>query len=142
MKTPGVHFPLPFAVALALLVSVSTKGEPPPSAAESGNSNKRSKPQVIYHLPRSSSYGATLHSQAKTERDLPVERPTPSRVPVPEAQQAPERAIAEPPRNQVAPQPKQTVKRPHSKAAPQRAVSPGRGKGHGNSHGGGHGKKK
>ena len=140
MKTPGVHFPLPLAVALALLFSISARGEPPPAVSEAARN--RSKPQVIYHLPRSSSYGATLHSQAKTERDMPVERPSPSRLPVPEAQQAPERAIAEPPRNQVAPQQKQTVKRPPSKAPPQRAVSPGRGKGHGNSHGGGHGRKK
>ena len=38
----------------------------------------RAKPQVIYHLPRSSSYAATLHSQAKTQsHPLPIDSSMP-----------------------------------------------------------------
>lgn len=139
MKTPGIHFTFALAVCLGLLFSLSTRAEPPSSSNES---SRRSKPQVIFHLPRTPANGATLHSQAKTERELPVERPPQARPSDPEIQQAPERAIAEAPKNEVKPQRKQNVRRSPAKGSPQRMVSPGRGKGNGNSHGSGHGRKK
>lgn len=52
-------------------LSVTAVAQPPDM---SPNSRARSKPQVIYHLPSSSSSAATLHSQAKTPvADLPIE---------------------------------------------------------------------
>jgi hypothetical protein len=139
MKTPGIHLTFALAVGLVLLFPPGTKAEPPSSSNEN---SRRSKPQVIYHLPRTAAYGATLHSQAKTERELPVERPSQARASDPEVQQAPERAIAEAPKNEMQAQRKQAVRRSPSKASPQRMVRPARGKGNGNSHGGGHGRKK
>src|SRR4051794_13155765 len=139
MKAPSTHFTLAFAAGLLLLVPMSTRGEQPPS--------RRSKPQVIYQLPRTSTYAATLHSQAKMEGNQRIERPSQSRIPVPEIQQAPERPIAEAPQTEVQPRRNQTVTRP-SKAPSRRMVSPGRGNGnghghgHGHAHSGGHGRKK
>jgi len=38
----------------------------------------RAKPQVIYHLPRTSTYAATLHSQAKGQSNaLPIDSSMP-----------------------------------------------------------------
>lgn len=46
---------------------------PPPAQLKTAPP-PRSKPQIIYRLPRSSNYAATLHSQAKTQsHPLPID---------------------------------------------------------------------
>src|SRR4051794_22904535 len=43
---------------------------------------ERAKPQVIYHLPASPNYAATLHSQAKGQNNLEPEASTATPPPV------------------------------------------------------------
>jgi hypothetical protein len=55
--------------------------QPPtaPAAESKSTSAPRPKPQVIYHLPRTSTYAATLHSQAKGQSNaLPIDSSMPT----------------------------------------------------------------
>lgn len=50
----------------------------PPPAQVKTTPSPRAKPQIIYRLPRTSSYAATLHSQAKTQsHPLPIDSSMP-----------------------------------------------------------------
>lgn len=66
-------------MAISGLSSAARAEQPPamtPPPAEAKTAPPRTKPQVIYRLPRNSSstYAATLHSQAKTQsHPLPID---------------------------------------------------------------------
>ena len=79
MKDPGFQLILArliFAASLALTGAVCAQ---PPDQGPNKKPVARSKPQVIYHLPPSSNYAATLHSQAKSQNnDLPIESDMPT----------------------------------------------------------------
>lgn len=85
MTRPRFHrrFSVLIAVAAIWAPGFVAQGEqppamsPPPAEAKTAPS-PRAKPQIIYHLPRSSSYAATLHSQAKTQsHPLPIDSSMP-----------------------------------------------------------------
>ena len=79
MKNPDFTLKLIrlLAVALTALVSSVMLAEPPEPGTPKNIS--RSKPQVIYHLPPASNYGATLHSQAKGQNNtLPIDSDMPT----------------------------------------------------------------
>lgn len=84
MNTPRFHRRLARLVLPALLSFVvsSARAEPPATPHENASKNPpsaRSKPQVIYHLPPSSAYAATLHSQAKRQgNSLPIDSSMPT----------------------------------------------------------------
>jgi hypothetical protein len=84
MNTPGFHRKLVRLVLPALLSLIVSRvsGEAPANPHENANKNQpsaRSKPQVIYHLPPSSAYAATLHSQAKRQGTLlPIDSSMPT----------------------------------------------------------------
>jgi hypothetical protein len=78
MKDPGFQliFRLIFAASLALTGVVCAQ---PADQAPNKKPVARTKPQVIYHLPPSSNYAATLHSQAKAQNnDLPIDGEMPT----------------------------------------------------------------
>ena len=144
MKRPVHHISL-FAAGLCLLGSMAAHAEPPAGQTDAVAKPvvpPRSKPQVIYHLPRSASYPATLHSQAKTRTDLlPIDPSMPTSLQLSRsaanaaALQADAEAANTPaptPEYSVAPRPKRTVKRWPAKGPRVRMISPGRG--HGNPH--------
>jgi hypothetical protein len=77
MKNPGFKSKLVLLVCTGSAVLSATVVAQPPETGP--KKPPRTRPQVIYHLPPSSSYGATLHSQAKGQNnDMPVESGTPS----------------------------------------------------------------
>jgi hypothetical protein len=134
-----------FAACLCLLGSVAAHAEPP--AGQTDTAAKavvipRSKPQVIYHLPRSDNYSATLHSQAKARTDLlPVDPSMPTSLQLSRssanaaALQAEAEAANAPgpsPEKATTPRPKRSVKHAPAKAPRVHVISPGRG--HGNPH--------
>jgi hypothetical protein len=144
MKRP-VHPISCFAACLCLLGSVAAHAQPQAGQTDGGAKAvviARSKPQVIYHLPRSENYPATLHSQAKGRTDLlPVDpdMPTSLQLSRSRANAAALDADAETanrpdpnPEKATTPPPKRTVKRSPAKAPRVHAISPGRG--HGNPH--------
>ena len=146
MRNFSLHFSLSLAAALTLLFCLPLAADPPPAKTDANSSSSqsaRSKPQVIYHLPRSSTYSATLHSQAKTQNNLlPVDGQMPTSLQLSrsaanaealEARQEAERT-ATPPADQNARQQKQTIKRSRLKTPAVRTFAPGRGKSHGNPH--------
>lgn len=81
MTRPRVH--LRFCALIALVAIwgpryVAQAEQPPamspPPAQVKTAPPPRAKPQIIYRLPRNSSYAATLHSQAKTQsHPLPID---------------------------------------------------------------------
>jgi hypothetical protein len=82
MKNPGFKSKLVLLVCTGSAVLSGTVVAQPPENGPKKPS--RTRPQVIYHLPPSSSYGATLHSQAKGQNnDMPVESGTPSAAQTP-----------------------------------------------------------
>jgi hypothetical protein len=80
------HNVFAFVAAIALTTIVSlTQAQPPSTSADAPNDVKkpvtapRVKPQVIYHLPRSSNDAAALHAQAKVENNmLPIDSSMPT----------------------------------------------------------------
>lgn len=144
MKGP-VHSIFCFAACLCLLGSVAAHAEPPAGQTEPSAkalASARSKPQVIYHLPRAENYPATLHSQAKGRTDqLPVDAsmPTSLQLSRSNANAAALQAEAETantpaprPEKSMTPRPKRSVKRSPAKSPRVHVISPGRG--HGNPH--------
>ena len=112
MNNPGFQYKsvrLCGAALLAVTVAVSAQ---PPDFSLTKKPVARPKPQVIYHLPASSNYAATLHSQAKGQNnDLPIDSSMPTSLQISRANanaaaaQAREEAVTPPP-----PEPK--MKRP------------------------------
>jgi hypothetical protein len=82
MKNPGFKSKLVRVVCTGSAVLAATVVAQP--ADTGANKKPRSRPQVIYHLPPSSNYGPTLHSQAKGQsNEAPVDSGTPSAVQIP-----------------------------------------------------------
>lgn len=120
---------------------------PPPPAEAKTAPSPRAKPQVIYHLPRSSSYAATLHSQAKTQsHPLPIDSSMPlslqmSRAAANEAAARAQQEQQLQQQQQAAPKVnssrQQRVKRTkvQSNHPQMRKHGPGKGRGPGSSHG-------
>ena len=110
---------------------------PPPAAESRAAPPPRAKPQVIYHLPRTSSYAATLHSQAKGQSTpLPIDNsapPSPGSGPN-EAAARPQQEQSASPRNSSR---QQKVKRPkfQSKQPQMRKQGPAKARGPGASRG-------
>jgi hypothetical protein len=140
MKDPGFQHKLIWPLVAALFAVAGSGFAQPPETAPNNRSVVRPKPQVIYHLPRSSSYAATLHSQAKGQNnDRPIDSSVPASPQVSRA--APNAAAAQAREEAAAPpaeQPQQQVRqqrvkrqkvqsvrmaRPH----PGKAKGPGRG---------------
>ena len=79
------HLRLLVLIAFAAIwgLGFAARAEQPPVAAQPPAESKsapspRAKPQVIYHLPRTSTYAATLHSQAKGQSNaLPIDSSMP-----------------------------------------------------------------
>lgn len=119
----------------------------PPAAEAKAAPASRAKPQVIYHLPRSSSYAATLHSQAKTQsHPLSIDSSMPpslqmSRAAANEAaaaraqQEQQQQQLQQAPK--VAPAHRQQVRRPRiqSRQPQMRKQGPGKARGPAFSHG-------
>ena len=152
MIRPRLHRKLCVLIALTAIWGGSsvTRAEQPPTVTPAPAESKpapppRAKPQIIYHLPRSSSYAATLHSQAKTQsHPLPIDSSMPPSLQMSRAAANEAAARAQQERqstsqkNGNAPQtsPRPKVKRP--KMQPHRPQihrpRPSKGPGPGNSH--------
>jgi hypothetical protein len=111
MKNPGFHCRSVWLGWAALLALTGVVVAQPPDAS-SKKPVARPRPQVIYHLPASSNYAATLHSQAKGQsNDLPIDSSMPTSLQISRANanaaaaQAREEAVTPPP-------PEPRVKRP------------------------------
>jgi len=155
MIRPHFHYRLCVLVALAAIWGPSFVAHaeqppamsPPPAEVKTAPA-PRAKPQIIYHLPRRSSYAATLHSQAKNQsHPLPIDSTMPPSLQMSRAaaNEAAARAQQEQQQQQQAKQsaPKanssrpQRVKRPKFQShQPQlRKHGPGKGRGPGSSRG-------
>ena len=85
MIRPRPHYPLCLLIALAVICGPGfvSLGEQPPAVPPAPAELKtapppRAKPQIIYRVPRASSYAATLHSQSKTQsHPLPIDSSMP-----------------------------------------------------------------
>jgi hypothetical protein len=85
MIRPHFHLRLLVLIAFAAIwgMGSAARAEQPPVATQPPVESKsapppRAKPQVIYHLPRTSTYAATLHSQAKGQSNaLPIDSSMP-----------------------------------------------------------------
>jgi hypothetical protein len=145
MIHPRFHYRLCVLIALTAMWGSSSVllAEQPPAMAPAPAESKtapppRAKPQVIYHLPRTSSYAATLHSQAKGQSNAPpIDRSTTPSVQMPRAAaNEAARAQREP---SASPNEKtqRTVKRPkvQSNRSQVRGPKSSKGRGAGNSHG-------
>jgi hypothetical protein len=112
MKNPGFQFKLACVAWAALLAfGGAVLAQPTEKAAKKP---PRTKPQVIYHLPPSSNYAATLHSQAKGQiNDLPVDdsMPTSLKMARDNANAAAAEAQPEPPRESPIKRPKSSSNR-------------------------------
>ena len=104
MKNPRLHFKLSWLAWAALLVCGGAVLAQPSDPGANKKPVARTKPQVIYHLPPSSNYAATLHSQAKGQNnDLPVDASMPISLQMSRANanaaaaQARQEAVAPPP---------------------------------------------
>jgi hypothetical protein len=81
MNLPRIHTNIFSFIALIAFVALVplAHSQPPPVPAEGPDAKKsapapRLKPQVIYHLPRTSLGAAALHAQAKAENNqLPID---------------------------------------------------------------------
>ena len=159
MTRPRLHSRFSALIACAAMCAPGflAKAEQPPAMSPPPAEVKtapppRAKPQVIYHLPRSSSYAATLHSQAKTQsHPLPIDSTMPPSLQMSRAaaNEAAARAQQEQQlqQQQQAPRitssPQQRIKRPklQSRPAQMRKQGPGKPRGSGVPHGKKSGKK-
>jgi hypothetical protein len=79
MNIPEFQHKLVWLAGTALLALTVTLRAEPPETLSKKSATLRTKPQVIYHLPPSSNYAATLHSQAKGQgNELPVDSSMPT----------------------------------------------------------------
>src|SRR5205809_2424035 len=111
MKNRGLQYRLVW-LGGALLALTGAVMAQPGDTSSTKQPVARPRPQVIYHLPPSSNYAATLHSQAKGQNnDLPVDSSMPTSLQISRANanaaaaQAREEAVTPPP-------PEPRVKRP------------------------------
>jgi hypothetical protein len=85
MIRPRFHLRLLVLIAFAAIGGLrpASRAEQPPVPTQPPAESKsapapRAKPQIIYHLPRTSTYAATLHSQAKGQSNaLPIDSSMP-----------------------------------------------------------------
>jgi hypothetical protein len=71
MEIPGFQARFAWLVRAALLAFSGAVLAQATEKSADKSSKERTKPQVIYHLPSSSNYAATLHSQAKSQNNKP-----------------------------------------------------------------------
>ena len=151
MTRPRFHHRFSVLIAFAAMWAPSfvAHAEQPPAMSPPPAEVKtapppRAKPQIIYRLPRSSSYAATLHSQAKTQsHPLPIDSSMPPSLQMSRAaaNEAAARAQQEKQLQQQQQQtaPKINSSRQHrtrakfqSNQSKVRKHGPGQGRGHGN----------
>ena len=144
MTRPRVHprfFALIAIVAILGPVYVAQAEQPPamspPPAQVKPAPPPRSRPQIIYRLPRSSNYATTLHSQAKTHgHPIPIDNSM-----SPSLQMPREAAAAREQQQQTAPKAnssrQQRIKpsKFHSNQPQMRKHGPGKGRSPGSSRG-------
>ena len=145
MIRPRFHHPVSVLIALAAIWAphFAVQAEQPaaasPPPAEVKTAPPRAKPQIIYHLPRTSSYAATLHSQAKTQsHPLPIDSSMPPSLQMSRAA-ANEAAAREQQQKQASPKinspRQQRVKQPKFHSSQMRKQAPGKARGPGSSRG-------
>jgi hypothetical protein len=148
-KSPITAFAFILLIAITPVVPLARAEQPPATTAPPAESNKKSaaprtKPQIIYRLPRVSGYAAALHSQAKTpDNSLPIDPDMPvslqiSRAKANAAANAANQPSppAEKPEKQSNIQPTQpSPSRSPNRRSNMRNKTPGKGHGPGNSHG-------
>jgi hypothetical protein len=113
MKNPGLQHNLVRLGCTALLaLSVTVRAEPPETPSKK-SATSRTKPQVIYHLPPSSNYAATLHSQAKGQgNELPIDSSMPTSLQMSRANANAAAAQAQQQESPTPPPQERSVKRP------------------------------
>ena len=139
MKDPGFQHKLIWLLAAALFAIAGPGFAQPPEKAPNRQNVVRPKPQVIYHLPRSSNYAATLHSQAKGQsNDLPIDGDMPTSLQISRANanaaaaKARQEAATAPPAEQPPQQVRQQrVKRHKVQSVRVARPHPGKAPGHG-----------
>lgn len=139
-----------FAALIAMVAvwgsSYVVQAEQPPAAspppAEVKTAPPRSKPQIIYRLPRSSNYAATLHSQAKTQsHPLSIDSSMPPSLQMSRAAANEAAAREQQQQQQAAPkakslrQPRVKPSKVHSNQPQMRKHGPGKARGPGSSRG-------
>lgn len=141
MKDPGFQHKVICLLAAALFAVAGPGFAQPPEKAPNKQNVARPKPQVIYHLPRSSNYAATLHSQAKGQNnDLPIDGGMPTSLQISRSNANAAAAKAREEANTAPPeQRQQQVRQPRvksHKAQSVRVFRPHPGKEKGPGHGG------
>ena len=135
MNDPGFKYKLVWLFSTISVALIVTAGAESPEVAPNQSKASRTKPQVIYHLPPSSPYAATLHSQAKRQsNELPIDSSMPASL---QTSRANANAVPPPTPSPSVPQPVVRVVRPKHKvnrSAP-RSHSFAKPPGHGNPHG-------
>ena len=135
MKVPGFKSSLIRIICAGCAVLVATVLAESPETKSNKSVVSRPPPQVIYHLPPTSNYAATLHSQAKGQNnELPIDSSMPTSLQMSRANA--NAAAAQ--QQQTAPPPLQErhVKiKVHSTRSSARQRSFINSPGHGNSHG-------
>jgi hypothetical protein len=136
MNVPGFQLILGRFIGAASLALTAAVCAQPPEQAANKKPVARPKPQVIYHLPPSSNYAATLHSQAKTQNnDLPIDSDMPTSLQISRANanaaaaQARQDAAAPPP---AAPQVTRSRGPSHRSVRSQSGKAKGPARPHGN----------
>jgi hypothetical protein len=132
-------------IALAATWSVSSglRAEQPPNVTPPPAEAKvaqppRAKPQIIYRVPRTASYTATLHSQSKTQsHPLPIDSSMPISLQMSRAAANEAAARAEQEQFASANQPKKTVNRPKTQSVRPKVHTrgPSKARGPGKAHG-------
>jgi hypothetical protein len=117
MKDPGFKRRYGWLISGTLLAFGGTALAQPTDKPRS--KSPATKPQVIYHLPASSQYAATLHSQAKGQNNNPAVEsgtPAPAQTPRDDANPGPAPARTEaassPPQERVTKRSKSPASRP------------------------------
>lgn len=136
MKVPDFKLRLVRIICAGCAALAATALGESPETGPNKNAMSRTRPQVIYHLPRASNYAATLHSQAKGQsNEVPIDNSMPTSL-----QMSRENANPSPAQQQQAAAPSPPPRRGrinvHSNRSPagQRSFihSPGRGSSHAN----------
>lgn len=136
MKVPDFKFKLVRIICAGCAVLAATVLAESPETGSNKSAMVRTRPQVIYHLPRASNYAATLHSQAKGQtNELPIDSSMPTSLQMSRAN-ANAAAAQEQQAAIAVPQERRAEIKVHSNRSPARQrsfnKSPGLGKGHGN----------